>query len=207
MPTQVESPARISTPTENFTPNIILEDDFSSNQNWGTISDSESLVQYEDGVLRAIIYIDDLLIWSTPNQTGYENVHTEVTVINNDTDPDTAFGLMCHQQSDDQSFYYLLITPAGGYIVVRIDDNQLGEILTNNGRWGYSSQIQKNVSSYRVGADCGDGNLKLYVNGQQIASVNDNTYTSGKVGIVISSAIDAMQTDISFDDFLIATLP
>jgi len=49
--------------------------------------------------------------------------------------------------------------------------------------------------------------LKLYVDGQEIASINDDTYTSGAVGIAISSAIDATQTDISFDDFLISELP
>ncbi|HRJ75243.1 MAG TPA: serine/threonine-protein kinase, partial [Anaerolineales bacterium] len=164
-PTQIptrESPTQAPAPTEDFIPSIILEDDFSSNQNWGTIEDSNSSVQYEDETLRAIVYRDDWLIWSTPNQTGYENVHIEVTVINNDTDPNTAFGLMCHQQTNTQSFYYLLITPAGGFIAVRVDNGQLGEILTNNGQWGYSSQIQQNTLSYRVGADCGDGNLKLY---------------------------------------------
>ena len=31
--------------------------------------------------------------------------------------------------------------------------------------------IEKNKSSYRVGADCGNGTLTLYVDGQQIASV------------------------------------
>ncbi|HCB01440.1 MAG TPA: hypothetical protein DEP19_03570 [Anaerolineae bacterium] len=207
IPTQAQSPTQVSAPTENFIPNIILEDDFSSTQNWGTISDSNSLVQYEDETLRVIVYRDDWLVWTTPNQTGYENVHIEVTVINNDTDPNTAFGLMCHQQTNTQSFYYLLITPAGGYIAVRVDNGQLGEILTNNGQWGYSSQIEQNASSYRVGADCGAGNLKLYVDGQEIASINDDTYTSGAVGIAISSAIDATQTDISFDDFLISELP
>lgn len=207
VPTKEESTTQDSAPTENFSANIIFEDDFSSNQNWGTISDSNSLVQYEDETLRAIVYKDDWLIWSTPNQTGYENVHIEVTVINNDTDPNTAFGLMCHQQTNTQSFYYLLITPAGGFIAVRADNGQLGEILTNNGQWGYSSQIELGASSYRVGADCGDGNLKLYVEGQEIASINDDTYTSGAVGIAISSAIDATQTDISFDDFLISELP
>lgn len=206
-PAVTEIPTQVSAPTENFVQNIILEDDFSSNQNWGTISDSNTSFEYDNESLRAIIFRDDWLVWSTPNNTGYENIHLEVTVTDNGTDPNTAFGLMCHQQTDTQSFYYLLITPAGGYIAVRSDNGQLGAILTNNGQWGYSSQIPQNASSYRIGADCANGNLNLYVDGQEIASVTDDTYTSGKVGVIISSAVDASNTDVSFDDFLIATAP
>ncbi|MFN3491530.1 MAG: serine/threonine protein kinase [Anaerolineales bacterium] len=188
--------------------NIILEDDFSElDGTWGTIQDEDSSVQYDNEALRIQIFKPNRLLYSTPNNTGYENVHLEVTAINNNTDPNTVFGLICHQQLDSQSFYYLAIMPAEQYIIVRIDNGNLGAILTNDGQWGFSETIPQNAPSYRLSADCANGNLKLFVNGQEIASVADTTYTKGKVGVMVSSAANAATTDISFDNFLIANVP
>ena len=63
--------------------------------------------------------------------------------------------------------------------------------LTNNDQWASSDLITKNASSYRVGADCGNGNLTLYVDGQQIASVSDASYTSGGVAVFTWSGEEA----------------
>lgn len=189
-------------------PSIILEDGFSAAKgNWGTVSDSNSLVQYDADTLRMIIYTRNWFVWSTPDSIVYRNVHLETTVINNDTDQHTAFGLMCNQQNDGLSFYYFAITPDGQYVIARTDSGAIDGFLTNSKQWGYSNLIARNASSYRVGADCGNGNLTLYVDGREIDSVADSVYTSGRVGVVVRSAVDATKTDISFDDFLVTNIP
>jgi serine/threonine protein kinase len=187
---------------------VILEDDFSgADQTWGTISDSNSYVLYDAGALRMIVYTKDWFVWTTPNSTNYANVRIETTVINNGTDQYTAFGLMCNQQTDDQSFHYFAVTPAGQYVIARVDYGNVDVFLTNNNQWGASSLIPQNASSYRIAADCGNGRLTLYVNGQQIDSVADSTYTSGRVGVLVWSAAEATRTDVSFDNFLLTDIP
>lgn len=202
---QIQKTQTVTAPEDT---NIILKDNFSEpNGTWGTIQDQDSSVQYDNEALRIQIFKPDRLLWSTPNNTGYENIHLEVTAINNNTDPNTMFGLICHQQLDSQSFYYLAITPAEQYIIVRIDNGNLGAILTNDGQWGFSEAIPQNASSYRLSAECANGNLKLFVDGQEIASATDTTYTKGKVGVIVSSTANTTKTDISFDDFLITSVP
>ncbi len=207
------SPSTISTTDTPATAisnaaNVILEDDFSvANRAWGTVNDSDSLVQYDNGTLRMIVYTKGWFVWSTPNSIAYKDVHLETTVINNDTDPYTALGLMCNQQADGQSFHYFAITPGGQYVIARTDSGAIDGFLTNNKQWGYSSLITRNAPSYRIGADCGNGKLTLYVDGQEIDSVIDSTYTSGRVGVVVWSAVEAIKTDVSFDDFLVADSP
>jgi hypothetical protein len=49
--------------------------------------------------------------------------------------------------------------------------------------------------------------LALYVDGQQIASVTDSTYTSGGIGLFTWSGEEASATDVSFDDFVMTELP
>jgi len=132
----------------------------------------------------------------------------EVTVINNDTDETTAFGLMCNQQAgEDNSFYYFAMTPAGEYAIAKAAAGQTDVFLTNNDEWATSDLITKNAPSYRVGADCGNDNLILYVDGQQIASISDASYTSGGVAVITWSGEEVASANVSFDDFAMTELP
>lgn len=188
-------------------PQVILSDDFSSAR-WGTGTDADSSVEYANAALQIIVYTKNYFVWSTPNDQDYQNVHMEVTAINNGTDSTTAFGLMCNQQSGaDSSFYYLAITPAGQYAIAKATQGESDVFLTNNDQWASSDLITKDAASYRVGADCGNGTLILYVDGQQIASISDASYVSGGIAVFTWSGEEAETTDVSFDDFLMMQLP
>jgi hypothetical protein len=198
-----DTPGSTSTPG----PTVLLSDDFSSAQ-WGTGTDADSAVEYANGTLQIIVYTKNYFVWSTPNDQEYQNVHMEVTAINNGTDSTTAFGLMCNQQAGaDSSFYYLAMTPAGEYAIAKATQGESDVFLTNNDQWAASDLIAKDAASYRVGADCGNGTLTLYVDGQQIASVSDASYASGGVAIFTWSGEEATTTNVSFDDFLMTQLP
>src|SRR3990170_7550860 len=136
-------------PTE-AQPNILLSDDFSSAQ-WGIGTDLDSSVEYANEALQMIIYTKNNFMLSTPDEQDYQNVHMEVTVINNDTDSTTAFGLICNQQVADDSFYYFAMTPAGQYAIAKATVDQSDVFLTNNDEWANSDLIAKDASSYRVG--------------------------------------------------------
>jgi len=203
-PTDVSPPTATDLPSDG---DILLEDDF-SDENWGTLTDSDNSIEYKDEALNMIIYAKNWFVWSTPNGDVYEDIHMEVTAINNDTDVTTAFGLMCHQQSDGDSSYYFAITPAGQYVIARVTPSEDDFFLTNDNAWEFSDLIPEEASSYRIGADCGaDGTLTLYVDGEEIDSVVDTTYTSGGVGLIAWSGEEATNTNVSFDDYLLTDLP
>ncbi|HJS20830.1 MAG TPA: hypothetical protein VJ785_18935 [Anaerolineales bacterium] len=188
------------------TDNVILVDDFTST-NWGTGTDADSSIEYANETLQMIVFTKNWFVWSTPNDENYENVHMEVTAINNDTDPTTAFGIMCQQQEVDDSFYYFAITPAGQYAIAETSSTASDVFLTNDNQWQYSDNIPRNAESYRIGADCGNGELTLYVNDQQVDSVADDTYSNGGVALFVWSGEDVASANISFDDFLMTRLP
>jgi len=200
-------------PTETAIPvsggNVLLEDDFNaSRSNWGTLQNSDATIEYLDDALRMLVFTQNWIVWTTPNDVDYENVHIEVTVIINDTDPNTAFGIRCNQQpASDNSYYYFAITRARQYVIAKAEAGQTDIFLTNNDEWGVSGSITQDASSYRVGADCGKGTLTLYVDGRQIASASDSSYTNGGVGLFTWSAEEATATDVSFDDFVMTSLP
>ncbi|HKI54663.1 MAG TPA: hypothetical protein VJ987_11105 [Anaerolineales bacterium] len=184
----------------------LLEDDFSKSDIWGTGTDADSSVEYSNEMLNISVNKDLYFVWSTPNGDDYENVHIELTAINNSTDATAAFGIICNLQITDTG-YYFAVTGAGEYAIDKYTFAG-DEILTNDGKWGTSSLITAGADSYRIGADCGsDGTLTLYVDGQQVDSVNDTTYGSGNVGLFAWSGEERDSTDVSFDDFVMTKLP
>jgi hypothetical protein len=204
--TQLEIPTEAPTAPPLNTGNVLLEDDFSSD-GWGTGTDADSAVEYVSEALNFNVFTENFFVWSTPNDENYENVHMEVTVINNGTDSTTAFGLMCNK-SENNDYYYGAVTAAGQYAIALSVDGQDDLFLTNNDEWADSDLIAVQADSYRVGFDCGHGTLTLYVDGQQVASVNDSTYTSGQVAVFTWSADEAGRTtNVSFDDFVMMALP
>ena len=185
---------------------VILSDDFSSDQ-WGTGTDSDSAVEYVGNALNFDVYTENYFVWSTPDDEIYSDIHMEVTAINNDTDSTTAFGFICNK-STGNDFYYVAMTPAGEYAIALAAEGQADVFLTNNDEWADSDLIAVTASSYRVGADCGNGRLALYVNGQLVDSVSDSTYTSGRVAVFVWSGEDVgLNTNVSFDDFEMTELP
>lgn len=149
---------------------------------------------------------ENWFVWSTPNSEVYEDIHIEVTVTNNDGESTTAFGIMCHQQDASGSYYYLAMTPGGEYAIAIAKEGETDIFFTNDDQWGDSSLITQNKDTYRVGADCGNGVLSLYVDGQLIDSVSDGTYTSGIVGLFTWSGDSVSSADATFDDFIVTSL-
>lgn len=185
---------------------VILSDDFSSSK-WGTGTDKDSSIEYVDNALQMIVYTKQWFVWSTTNAEQYQNVHIEVTVKNNGSESTTAFGIICDKQPSKSSFYYLVITPAGQYVIARAVDGESDVFLTNNNKWAASDAITQNASSYRMGADCGNGTLALYVDGKQVDSVSDTTYSSGGVALMTWSGNNPNSANVSFDDFVMTELP
>ncbi len=195
-----------SSPASAPNSKIVLSDKLSSGR-WGTGTNKDSSIQYADNALQMIVYTKNWFVWSSPNKQTYRNVHLEATAINNGTDETTGLGIICDKQPGQSSFYYAGITPAGQYAIVKSTDGQSDVFLTGDNQWAASDAIKANAASYRIGADCGNGTLTLYVDGQQIASVSDTSYTSGGVGLFTWSGENATKTDVSFDDFLMTQLP
>ncbi len=183
--------------------NPLPQDDFSnSGSGWGTGTDTQSSVEYANGGLQMIVYQPYFLTWSTPDISSYENVHIEVNLKSESSDPESMFGIVCHAQGSTTSFYYVGVSPDGYYAFIKSavaqDDSFLKE--------GTSDVIKNNISSMKLGVDCGGGNLVLYVNGQQIDSVSDATYTKGSVGLFAASDDQNSGANVTFDDFVVTKL-
>jgi len=183
--------------------NPLPKDDFSSDSSgWGTGTDMQSSIEYKDGGLQMVVYQPFYVTWSSAGNKTYENIHIEVSVTNTSSDPNAMFGIVCNEQGTTTAFYYVGITSNGYYAFIKssltADDVYLKE--------GTSDAISVSSSSMRLGLDCGNGTLTLYVNGQQIDTTSDSSYTNGTVGLF--AATDSVEggATVVFDDFVVTKL-
>jgi hypothetical protein len=207
-PVPTSTPIPTNTPLPSPTPEIpevseILSDDFSSDTSgWGTGTDAESSVEYVNGGLQAQVFSANFITWSNPDQEKYSNVHIDVAAQNNSADELSMFGIICHEQ-DSQAFYYLGVAADGYYAIAKSEVDQDNVYYAD----GNSSVIPTDSTPFTIGADCGNGNLALYVNGQQLATAQDSSFSSGYVGLFAWSGEATNAADVTFDNFVMTTLP
>jgi hypothetical protein len=184
----------------------LLKDDFSNKSSgWGTGTDADSSVEYANGGLHMQIFKPNFFTWSNPDRESYQDVHLEVTVKNKSSNKRVGFGLMCNQQVTDSSYYYFAVTSDGEYVIGKSAVAHEDVFLTNNNKWAPSKLIAKNAPTYRLGADCDRGNLRLYVDGKKVDSANDTTYSKGGVGLFLWSG-DNPSGEVTYDDFVMKAM-
>ena len=181
----------------------LLRDDFSDpSSGWGTGTDELSSVEYVSGTLLVEVYDPNFITWSLPNEKDYSDVRMEVDVRNDSSDEYTVLGVICHVQ-ESQDFYFLGVDASGYYAIGKSVVGEDYVILTN----GTSASVPGLGQSFTVAADCGNGELALYVNGEQLASIEDSAFTSGYVGIFVWNAATPNAARVAFDNFKLDKIP
>ncbi len=181
-------------------PRVLFKDDFSSaSSGWGEAEDETALREYRDGKYVFEIYDTGWFIWNNPGEGGLANTHTTVTVTNAGEALDPTFGVICNYE-DDGAFYYMGIGPDGYYAIVRVDGEDDVFLTSDENLWVQSDDIEINADSYTLEAVCAeDGSLSLIVDGTEIASAFDDTYSEGDIGLFALS-FEEVPVEVHFDD-------
>ena len=115
-----------------------------------------------------------------------------------------SFGFVCGYQ-DNNNFYYVGAANDGAYAIARKINGETKILSDAKNEWAISKDIPKNMSSYRLGADCTPSGVTLYVDGKKIASASDSSFTSGLTGVFVLT-FDIASAEVRFDDFAITQL-
>lgn len=173
-----------------------------SNQ-WSTGSSGSSSADYVNGAFNITVTRDKWLAWSNAPEATYSNIRIEVTAVNNSgAGSDAAFGVICNYRNEND-FYYLGIGSDGYYAIIKESAGN-SEVLTDpaENMWQKSDVIAIDAPSYKLAAECANGQLALYVDGKEVAVVNDSSYTSGNIGLFVLT-FEQARADITFDDLVV----
>jgi len=181
---------------------VLSQDDFSSpGSGWGKDMRERFERGYEEGEYFIKLEGPHWFAWAHPGRQ-FDDVSVEVDVYLASGSQDGHFGVLCrHVNLGD--FYYFAISPDGYYAIFRRVDSGDLEVLTGDGGgMTFSPAIRTGGQTNHVLAVCQGSELKLYVNGELLEAVTDDTYTRGDVGVGAGSGREGGVL-VRFDNFLV----
>ncbi|MBK8847738.1 MAG: hypothetical protein IPO27_14830 [Bacteroidetes bacterium] len=170
---------------------LIVSENFetSSNSYWSTVSNNENLFVIQDGeyILNRKIMVSPYAVVSN-YETGYETYRlvTSLKIEKSGTD-ETAIGLIFNSQPSNKGCYLFELNKFKEYRVRRLDGSTY-KLLTGdpkNGGWLKHSAIVEVGMPNLIEIRTSNSNFDLLINNTFVQTLNDNTYASGKVGVVI----------------------
>jgi hypothetical protein len=184
---------------------VIFQDSFQNSRgSWSSFTDETGAVNVRNGAYEMEVFEPNWHIWGTPEQDiSNAKIKVNVTSLGDASDP--GFGVICNYQSND-AFYYAGFGPDGFYAIVYWDGEDDVSLLGGERLWQQSDEIEQFAESYELEVECADdGTITLFVDGVEIASANDSTYTSGNIGLFAVS-FDNVPVKVRFDDLVVTEL-
>jgi len=147
------------------------------------------------------IVVDD--IRSTISATHGQNlseVVIDVTATKIGGPDENLFGVVCRYQ-DQNNFYFLAVSSDGKYGIGKFVNGQ--ETLLGADDMQPNIIIHQGNTTNILTASCTGNTLQLTVNGTQLATVQDDTFSSGDVGLLVGT-FGLQGAYILFDDFIVS---
>ncbi|MBE3067033.1 MAG: hypothetical protein IMZ73_06340, partial [Chloroflexi bacterium] len=181
---------------------ILFQDDFSNtNSGWDQAHTDIGSTDYENGGYRINIIQSDTYFFANPYQSFQNDVRIEVDATKIGGPDDNAFGVICRYQDVD-NYYYFYIS-SDGYVGIGVDKAGTKTIISSSdGNLTSDSSVTQGAVTNHLRADCIGNTLTLFVNGTQVATVTDSTFTGGDVGLV-AKTFSVGGTDIMFNNFFV----
>lgn len=180
--------------------NILFSDDFSStNSSWDQFHGDDYVSDYANGGYRIYVKMTKYDAWANPSRSFPGDVRIEVDATKIGGPDDNDFGVICRYQDVD-NFYYLLIS-SDGYAAIGKYEGGSQQLISSDNMQKVDG-ITPGAATNHIRADCIGSELKLYVNGNLVATATDSSFTSGDVGLM-AGTFDTAGTDILFDNFYV----
>jgi LysM repeat protein len=201
-PPTIVFPTPVPTPTPDpdiipDTGEIIFQEDFSLPGDWLTAVQANFRMEYAEGGYRILNYTAFSTVTSV-RALDFADIYLETSAARVGGPQTGFYGVVCRWQ-DTQNFYAMVIGSDGFYSIARVLNGQLTHLVegrTTNG------PILLGSARNRIGGSCTGNTLSLFVNGEQLLQAQDNTFTSGSVGLMVGTRA-AAGTHVHFDNFIL----
>lgn len=177
---------------------VLFQDDYSHLvSGWRRFTSAEGTMDYNASGYRILVNSLNTNFWSVAGQ-NFSDVRIEADAGKLGGPDSNRIGLVCRFKND--AYYFFLISSDGFY--------GIGVFAGGNGVLLGQSEMQPNeniktgLAVNHLRADCNGTTLTFYVNGFEVASVQDATLQAGDVGL-LAGTFDQPGTDAIFDNFVV----
>lgn len=176
---------------------VLFQDDFSRPiSGWRRYTAPEGTMDYSAAGYRILVNSLNTNFWSTP-QHDFADVRMEVDAGKLGGPDANRIGLLCRFRND--AYYFFMIT-SDGFYGIGIFAGGKG-VLLGQSEMQQNSNIKTGLAVNHLRADCVGDTFTFYVNGFQLASVQDSTLKAGDVGL-LGGTFDQPGVDVIFDNFV-----
>jgi pectate lyase len=183
-------------------PTVLFQDNFSSTSSgWDRTTDASYTTDYTSGGYHISVTPENYSAFANPYKIFPNDVRIEVDATKAAGPDDNSFGVQCRYQ-DTQNYYFFYIS-SDGYTGIGIDKAGTKSIISSSdGNLISDSNINQGSATNHIRADCIGSTLTLYVNGTQIATATDSSFSGGDVGLMARSFTTG-GVDILFTNFFV----
>jgi hypothetical protein len=177
---------------------VLFQDNFANTDSgWNRVRDaSGNITDYENGGYRILNNLPISHVWANPG-LKFNDMRVDVDATKTNGPDDNYFGVICRYK-DGSNFYILAISSDGYYGIVKVINGSLS--LLGSDQMQPSEAIQQGNVTNHLSAECKGDTLSLSVNGTQLASTQDGDFSSGDVGLEVSTR-QSGSVDILFTNF------
>lgn len=177
---------------------VLFQDDFARpTSGWDRFMTAEGIMDYDAGGYRILVNSVQTNFWSTPHR-NYSDARIEVDVGKLGGPDENRAGLICRLTGSD--YYFFMITNDGYYGVGVYAGGKA--VLLGQNEMQSSAKIKTGLAVNHLRADCNGNTLTFYVNGFELAQVQDSTLASGDAGL-LAGTFAQPGVDVIFDNFVV----
>ena len=177
---------------------VLVQDDFgSAASGWNRLQNEGGIMDYDGSGYRILVTARDSNVWSTQHR-DFRDARVEVDAGKLGGPDANRIGLVC--RADGESHYFFIIGSDGYYGLGIFTAGKAA--LLGQASMQPSKAITTGAAVNHLRLDCSGDSLSGYVNGVQVARVQDQTLTHGEVGM-LAGTFDQPGADIVFDNFLV----
>lgn len=165
---------------------------YASEWEWGDGTEVEYLV--ENGKLKGEVF-GQIVAWTFAGKS-FSDIKIEVDVNKISGSDLNEFGIICNA-TDNRHFYAFVIGSDQTYQIWRQDGDDSTQLV----EWASSLDINDGTKHNTVTVICNGGSLTLLVNGNELTTVYDTTYTEGDVGVIVGQFEENSTVSVYFDNF------